>query len=43
MFKNKTNINSKFYLKDKKFNKKNPKYVAVELAKLLSNDLKKKK
>ena len=39
MFKNKTNINSKFYLTNKTFNKSKPKFVTLELAKLLKHDL----
>jgi SAM-dependent methyltransferase len=39
MFKNKTNVNSKFYLKCKKFNKKKPKFVSIELGKILKREL----
>ena len=39
MFKNKSNINSKFYLTNKTFNKLKPKFVTLELAKLLKRDL----
>ena len=32
------NINSKFYLKDNKFSKKNPKFIAKEIGKILEKD-----
>ena len=38
-FKHTNNTNSKFYLKDNKFSKKNPKFIAKEIGRILSKNL----